>query len=49
MTENEIKLINVIRKQKNPVQALIVAINIIVFYLTQHESSPKPCSVDLRE
>lgn len=42
MTENEIKLINIIREQENPVQALMVAVKIIVSYLVQHESSPKP-------
>ena len=38
MTENEIKLINIIREQDNPVQALMVAVKIIVSYLMQHES-----------
>lgn len=49
MTGNEIELINIIREQDNPIQALRVAINIIVSYLVRHESSPKPYSVVHRE
>lgn len=49
MTENEIKLINIIREQDNPVQALMVAINTILSYLMQHESFPKPLPVAPRE
>ena len=49
MTENEIELINIVREQDNPVQALMIAIKIIVSYLMQHGSSPTPSSVDLRE
>lgn len=49
MTKNEIKLINIIREQDDPVQALKVVINIIVSYLMQHESYPRPYSVAPRE
>ena len=49
MTENEIRLINMIREQENPVQALIVAVNIIVSYLVQHESYLKPSPAVPRE
>lgn len=49
MTENEIKLINIIREQDNPVQAMMVAINVIVSYLMQRESYSKPFPVAPRE
>ncbi len=49
MKENEIKLINIVREQDKPTQSLIVAINIIISYLEQHGSSPRPSSVGLRE
>lgn len=49
MTENEVMLINIIREQENPVRALMVAINIIVSYLMQHESYPKSSPVAHRE
>jgi hypothetical protein len=49
VTENEIKLINIVRERENPVQALIIAINVIVSYLVQHESYPKPLPVVPRE
>lgn len=38
MTENEIALINLIRNNKNPEQALITAIEIISNFLKQHQS-----------
>ncbi len=49
MTENEIELINIVREHDNPVRAMMVAIKIIISYLMQHESSPRPYSADLRE
>lgn len=49
MTENEIKLIRIIREQDSPVRALVVAIDVIVSYLMQHGSSPKPSPVAPRE
>lgn len=39
MTENEIKLIEIIRTSENPEQALIVASDIILGFLKQLESS----------
>ena len=49
MTENEIKLIELVRTHKHPIRATMIAINIITFYLMRRESSPKPSSADLRE
>ena len=39
MTENEMKLIELIRENDNPEQALMAAAVIIVGFLKQHESS----------
>ena len=39
MTANEIELINLIRDNENTNQALSTAVDIILSYLTQHESS----------
>ena len=39
MTANEIELINLIRENDNPGQALTVAVETILIYLKQHESS----------
>lgn len=39
MTNNEIELLNVIRESDNPEQAILVAIDVILSYLEQHESS----------
>lgn len=49
MTENEIKLINIIREHIDPEQDLMDATDIILSYLTQHESYPKPSAVVLQE
>lgn len=38
MTNNEIELLNVIRESDNPEQAIIIAIDVIISYLKQHES-----------
>ena len=38
MTNNEIKLLNIIRESDNPEQALEIAIDIILSYLAQLES-----------
>ena len=38
MTDNEIKLLNLIRENDNPEQALVTAIEIIIMYLEQPES-----------
>ena len=42
MTANELELINLIRENDNPGQALMTAAVIILGYLKQHESSVKP-------
>ena len=39
MTENEIKLINLIRENDNPEQALLTAVDIILLTLVQEQSS----------
>ena len=39
MTENEKELIKMIRENDNPKQALTTAVDIILMYLTLHESS----------
>ena len=49
MTDNEIKLINMIRDYKHPEKAMVIALKIICCYLTQRESSAKPIVVDSRE
>ena len=38
MTNNEITLLNIIRENENPEQALVTAIEIIIKYLEQPES-----------
>lgn len=38
MTENEIKLLEIIRNHPNPEQALLIAIDIICKHLEQFES-----------
>ena len=45
----ELELINMIRQHKNPEKALEIAIEIILGYLAQHESSEIPNSVETRE
>lgn len=46
MTENEMKLLEMIRKNDNPEQALLIAIEIIVDFLSHHEASQLKPSVD---
>ena len=48
MSKNEIELINMIRENDNPEQALMAAAVIILGYLKQHESSEEPSAVDLQ-
>ena len=38
MTENEIKLINLIRENDNPDEAIVTAVNTILSFLEQPES-----------
>lgn len=42
MTENEIKLINLISNHKHPEQALTTALETTLNFLMQHQSSAKP-------
>ena len=42
MTENELKLLSMIREHNNPEQALIIAIETIISYLKQFESFEEP-------
>ena len=48
MTNNEIELINMIRENDNPEQALQTAIDIILLNLVQPESYPAPSVASLR-
>jgi hypothetical protein len=48
MTDNEKKLIKIIRENDNPEQALMTAAVIIVNYLKQHESSEEQAAADPR-
>jgi hypothetical protein len=47
MTENELKLIKLIRENDNLDQAVLTAASIIFDFLTQHESSQEQVSVCL--
>jgi hypothetical protein len=47
LSKNEIELINVIRENDNPAQALMTATLVILGHLTQHESSEEQAAVGL--
>ena len=49
MTENELKLLSMVREHDNPEQALITAIEIILKYLAQPESFEEPSLVCSQE
>ena len=49
MTENEIKLLNLIRDNDNKEEAITTAVNIILSFLEQQQSYPKPSVVSLQE
>ena len=49
MTANEIELIKLIRENDNPEQALVTAVETILTYLKQHESSEGQAAVCLPE
>ena len=49
MNENEKELISLIRENDNPKQALTMAVDIILMFLTLHESSVAQASVGLQE
>ena len=48
MTMNEIELVNIIRENDNPEQALMAAAVIILGYLKPHESSEEQAAVGLQ-
>ena len=48
MTNNERDLLNIIREDDNPEEALEISINIILSFLEQHESSQLPMPVCLQ-
>jgi hypothetical protein len=48
VTKNDVELINMIRENDNPGQALMTAATIILGYLKQHESSEEPSLVGLQ-
>ena len=48
MTDNEKELINMIRENDNPEQALMTAAVIILGFLKQHESNSIPSAVYLQ-
>ena len=49
ITENEKQLINLIRENDNPAEALMIATAVIVDFLKQHESSEVQAAACLRE
>ena len=49
MTANEQELINLIRENDKPGQALATAVEIIILYLRRHGSSQEQAAADLRE
>jgi hypothetical protein len=49
MTANEIELIDLIRENDKPEIALSTAVDIILLYLVQHESSEGQVAVGLQE
>ena len=49
MTDNEIKLINLIRDHTHPAKAMVIAMNIICWYLKQSQSFATPSAADSQE
>jgi hypothetical protein len=49
MTSNETKLINLIRENENPEQALITATLVVIGFLKRLESSEEQAVVEIRE
>ena len=49
MTENEEELLKMIRENDNPGQAVLIAVDTILEYLTQHGSSGGQAAVCLQE
>ena len=49
MTDNEIKLINLIRDHNHPDKALVAAFGVICWFLKQSQSFAKPSVADFQE
>ena len=49
MTDNEKKLLDLIRDHDNPEIALVIALTLICSYLAQPQSSATPSVADFRE
>lgn len=49
MTTNETKLINIIRESKEPAEALLIAVDVILSFLQQQKSSEGQAPADLQE
>ena len=49
MTDNEIKLLNMLRENKNPEKALITALVTICWFLMQSQSFATPSVADFQE
>ena len=49
MTDNELKLINMIRISENPEKAMVIALATICWYLKQSQSFAKPSVADFQE
>ena len=49
MTENELRLLSLIREHKHPDRAMEIAITTICWYLTQFQSSATPSVADSQE
>jgi hypothetical protein len=49
MTENETTLLNMIRENDNPEQALLIAVEVILDFLNHHESVELKSSVEFPE
>lgn len=49
MTKYEEELLDLVREDKNPEQAVLIVINTIISFLEQHESSPAQVVVGLQE
>lgn len=47
MTDNELKLLELVRVNDNPEEAIITAVSIITSFLELHESSQVPCFASL--
>ena len=49
MTDNEKKLLDLIRDHNNPEKAMVIAFTVICSYLAQLQSSVTPSVADFRE